>query len=221
VCTPLLGQLTVCTSGDVYGIEQRGIQALRDDWRRIIPERCPALWQVIAGPEARCNAGIALLDPSPSYRYLAFVTENFSKRPSPLARLSCLNESVALDVRGPDGGVQHLVLRGPDPLLIERDGVASSILHVHFLPNSVEQIVFVQTTGRLTRELGRKIYDAVADRLGVPPVVVKIRNDSFFVETGFPPLYPFSDDPVPSEREYLKTIMLSCSNSGCGMIPPE
>ena len=220
-CGPVSGQVKACTSGDVYGIEQRGIEALRTDWRSIIPSRgCPVLWQVIAGPKAECNSEIALIDPSPSYRYLAHLTNNFSKRSGPLARLSCLNDGVVIHITARDGTVTHEVLRAPDPLVIEDDGVTSTILHVHFSKNSLIQTVFVQTTSQLSLDLGRKIYDAVARRLGIPPPSVKIRNDSFFIETGFPPLYPFSDQPVPAEEQYTRTATLVCSSRGCGLIRP-
>ncbi len=220
-CIPVFGQVKACTSGDVYGIEQRGIQALRSDWQSIVPARgCPVLWQVIAGPKAECNSEIALLEPPPNYRYLAHLMDNFSSGSGPLARLSCLNDGVVIDIRDRDGTIKHEVLRAPDPLLIEDDGVTSTILHVHFSQNSLLQTVFVQTTGQLSRDLGRKIYDGVARRLGIPPAFVKIRSDSFFVETGFPPLYPFSAQPVPTEEQYSKTATLVCSGTGCGLIRP-
>ena len=227
---PTFGQVEWCLSSDNYrfGVVRHNATVLdRNTASLFAPGGCKQLQQVYAGSDVTCGSveGLPLLDPSPDYNWVKRITPH----PDPLARLSCLNDSIVLDIRGKEGRVEHRVIQGRDMLKWTLRSYACTLLHVSVVHSfGYEHLkgpglrVFVQTSAELSEAVGREIFAAVEARLGVRPTFVSIRNDNFFIETGFPLPYAFSTVQVPSQEEYSRTRTLACVNRrgeiGCGVI---
>jgi hypothetical protein len=74
--------------------------------------------------------------------------------------------------------------------------------------------VFVKTTRPLSRELGLTIARAVEAHLGFQPWYVNIRNDVYFVGSGYPLRYPFVESDMPPVESQKGTITMKCLNKG-------
>lgn len=229
---PVCGEVRWCVSALnlKVGIADTDPAHLRNMSSEVFPHnRCAVLEQVYAGPSVSCASLEGLGSMNPPLRFDVWQQNVIRHRnQAPISRLSCLNDGISLDERSANGAVLHEVVGGNDPLRWSLGDIKCTILEVSRLRSfNYEQqslpklVVFVQISGPLTADIGRKIFSKVTDVLRVTPAFVKIRNDAFFIETGFPILYPFSGGPIPSEDAYRLTKTLVCGTShlgevGCG-----
>jgi hypothetical protein len=169
--------------------------------------------QVYAGEGLKCPwlNGLTIIEPMPNYAFQRHVA--MSKKPVDIARLSYLGDSVVLET-SISGRVERRVLKGGDILDLGGDLGGALILHVSASgvgPGGGTE-VFVKATKSLAPELGIEITRAVEARLGFQPRYVNIRNDVYFVGSGYPLRYPFVEGEMPPVEDEKGTVTMTCLN---------
>jgi hypothetical protein len=153
----------------------------------------------------------------------------FPQRRLASAQVLSFGLDAALQLRTPEGEVEHIVLRGTDPTRFSFEGAQFEILHVTGRVRSmfegcsagtVEPILYLVTEAPLSRELCKRVTNWLAARLKARYVEVSLANRPWFPCDGrFPLVYPFrTAEPWPSEDDYYSLSEFTCTTS-CGGLP--
>jgi hypothetical protein len=142
-----------------------------------------------------------------SFESWAWVNQQASRVHWRVADLTAINGDAVLRIR--DGStLNRVVLSGRDPLTYTVSGIEFEILQFSF-HNQESTTAYVRAKSALTIEGCEELYRRLKRRVPVP-FDLRVREDIWFVEAGFPPYFWFQRGGVPTKSEQANAPSVSC-----------